>query len=188
MYIKQRGVALIEVLVTSVIIAIGLSGTAALLLKSVQSTNDSAQRSIGLWVVQDYMGRIRANPEGAHEFGYEIADTATDCSILPSQICADIYKDGSKVNATACNAIQMATFDTWISVCGIASNVIDNASEMLKDPKLGAKCVYEQDRDADGNPECLKYEVIMKWRAQVELSNGSTMTRDMEYGQVVEIN
>jgi len=188
MSLNQKGVALIEVLVTSVIIAIGLSGTAALLLKSVQSTNDSAQRSIGLWVVQDYMGRIRANRIGAHNFGYVITDDATDCSALPNPICSDIYKDGSKVSATSCTSNQMAEFDNWVTVCGIASDVIDNSSELVKDPKLSATCIYEQDRNADGEPDCLKYEVIFKWKAQVKQSNGGLLTQQMEYGQVVEIN
>lgn len=185
---KQKGVALIEVLITSVIIAIGLSGTAALILKSVQSTNDSAQRSVGLWVVQDYMGRIRANREGAHAFGYVIDDDPRDCDKLPAKICADIYRDGSKVAATSCLPREMAAFDNWITVCGIASDVTDNASEMVKDPRLKATCIYEQDRNADGTPDCLKYEVEFKWKAQVKQSDGSMMSRDMSYDQVVEIN
>lgn len=184
----QKGVALIEVLVTAVIIAIGLSGTAALIMKSVQSTNDSAQRSIGLWVVQDYMGRIRANREGAHNGGYVIDDDPQDCSTLPNPICADIYKDGNKVKASSCGPDQMADFDNWISVCGIASDAIDNASEMVKEPRLQATCIYEQDRDADGDVDCLKYEIVFKWKAQVKQSDGSSMTQDMQYGQVVEIN
>ena len=184
----QKGVALIEVLVTAVIIAIGLSGTAALIMKSVQSTNDSAQRSIGLWVVQDYMGRIRANREGAHNGGYVINDDPRDCGKLPTPICADIYKEGNKVNASSCEPDQMAEFDNWISVCGIASDAIDNASEMVKDPRLQATCIYEQNRSGEGEPECLKYEIVFKWKAQIKKSDGSSMTQDMQYGQVVEIN
>lgn len=184
----QKGVALIEVLVTSVIIAIGLTGTAALMLKSIQSTNDTAQRSIGLWVVQDYMGRIRSNREGAHDFGYVIGEDATDCDTLPGAICSDIFKEGSKVSATQCTATQMAVFDNWITVCGINSDAIDNASEKVRDPKLSATCIYEQDRDADGDSDCLKYEVTFKWKSQVKQSNGTLMTQEMEYGQVVEIN
>ena len=186
----QNGVALIEVLVTSVIIAIGLTGTAALMLKSIQSTNDTAQRSIGLWVVQDYMGRIRANREGAHDFGYVIGEDATDCETLPSNICSDIFKEGNKINASQCTPKQMALFDNWITVCGINSDAIDNASEMVKDPKLLATCISDTtpDRNNDGDPGCLKYEITFKWKSQVKQSDGNVMTQEMEYGQIVEIN
>lgn len=62
---KQTGFAMIEIMVTVVIIAIAISGMGLLLLRAVQGTQDSAQLSQGMWIVQDYVGRIRANPDGA---------------------------------------------------------------------------------------------------------------------------
>lgn len=185
---NSRGIALIEVLVTSVIIAIGLSGTAALLMKSVQSTNDSAQRSVGLWIIQDYIGRIRANREGALSGGYVLGNTNQNCESLPGKICADSLLGGQKRQAQFCSAGEMATFDNWITVCGIDNDVIDSASEAVKDPQLVSTCIHREPRGKNPQGDCIKYNVTLTWQAQVEQSQAGKMTQQMSYSQVVELN
>lgn len=58
---NQRGVSLIEVLVTLVILSIGLLGIAGMQVMSVKNTNVAAQRSIATQQAYDIAERIRAN-------------------------------------------------------------------------------------------------------------------------------
>ena len=64
MYKKQSGITLIEVLVTLLITTVGLLGVAALQLSALKTTSDSAQRSQVVWLMQDLIERMRANPDG----------------------------------------------------------------------------------------------------------------------------
>lgn len=58
---QQQGFSMIEVLVTMVILAIGLLGTAGLQIASVRNTQVAAQRSIATQQAYDIAERIRAN-------------------------------------------------------------------------------------------------------------------------------
>lgn len=114
MFIKQSGVTLVEVLVTLLITTVGLLGLAALQLGALKATSESAQRSQAVWLMQDLVERIRANPRGkADEY---VANT--DCSNYPDPMCAAyINTSGTKFSAANCSASQMAVFDRWETQC-----------------------------------------------------------------------
>ncbi len=123
----EHGSSMIEVLITLLVFAIGMLGMATMQLNALQGTSDSAQRSQSTWILQDIAERIRANPEGS------AANYATEptCAALPANRCADYYNPatGAKVNATTCNAAEMAAFDRWEAQCSFAKisafNTID---------------------------------------------------------------
>lgn len=137
---KQHGASLIEVLVALLIFTVGLLGLAAMQLNSLQSTADSGQRSQSVWLMQDFIERMRSNPDGtAAQYA-----AAQDCSALPVRMCADHYNPSTaaKVNASQCNAAQMAAFDAWEAQCsyaGIAAfNTIDarfNSRDFITPPE-----------------------------------------------------
>lgn len=114
MYKKQSGVTLIEVLVTLLITTIGLLGLAALQLGALKATSESAQRSQAVWLIQDLVERIRANPRGT------TADylNAGNCDSYPAKMCASyISATDGKVEAANCSPAQMAVFDRWETQC-----------------------------------------------------------------------
>lgn len=123
----ETGSSLIEVLITLLIFAVGMLGMAALQLNALQGSSDSAQRSQSTWILQDIAERIRANPAGT-AVNYAAAPA---CAALPAQRCADFYNPATaaKVNATDCNAAQMAAFDRWEAQCSYSAiggfNTID---------------------------------------------------------------
>ncbi|MFV3368614.1 type IV pilus modification protein PilV [Pseudomonas sp. NY15435] len=116
----QRGITLIEVLVTLLVFTVGLLGVAALQLNALKGIADSNQRSQATWVMQELAERMRANSVGG-ESGYT---TAPNCSTLPTNWCADHYNpvSGAKVNATTCTSDQMAAFDRWEAQCSYAAS------------------------------------------------------------------
>lgn len=60
----QRGMSLVEVLVTLVLISVGLLGVAALQVTSLKSNQESYARSQASALASDIMERIRANQLG----------------------------------------------------------------------------------------------------------------------------
>lgn len=70
---RQRGVTLVEILVTVVIISVGLLGVAALHTLSLKHGQDAHVRSQATAMATDIIDRMRANPENARNDRYNIA-------------------------------------------------------------------------------------------------------------------
>lgn len=79
---RQAGIALIEVLVAVVILAIGLLGVAAMQSVSSQMTNGAEQRTQAVLLTTDMMERIRANRPNRLDYNGVDVDSAVDnCNI-----------------------------------------------------------------------------------------------------------
>lgn len=173
----QRGIAMIEVLITAVILAIGLLGMGALQLTAIQATNDSSQQSQAVWAVQDFAGRILSNLEGAQASQYIVPDATISCATPPANWCED---DGDASTATpSCNAAQLATFDKWNMVCSQADTTTYNKTnpiDFLVDPTLTSAC-----NAVDGTTgNCLNYTVTLSWTAQDENSQVNSFSTTVE--------
>ncbi len=190
---QQSGFALIEVLVTSIIVAIGVSGLGILLLRVIQSTQDSAQQSQAMWMVQDYVGRIKSNAQGARLGNYALNETPHNfCDTPPALICAEYYKDGAEVPATECTATQMATFDQYLTICGISPDIFDDASDFIINPTLQAICSLQIPRSSTGTPaqDCIQYNVTLTWDTRIAKATANTDERIQKnsFSTVVELN
>ena len=64
----QRGLTLVEILVTVVVMSVGLLGIAALHLASLKNSVDSNTRSKAIWLVHDIQDRMRANRANANSY------------------------------------------------------------------------------------------------------------------------
>ena len=87
---NQRGDTMIEVLVTIIIIAVGVLGTAALQVTTLKNLSSSHSASVAAIVAQDFAERMRANPVAALAGNYDHSvapTTTTDCVGSP---CADV--------------------------------------------------------------------------------------------------
>ncbi len=73
----QRGMTLVEVLVTMVIISVGLLGVAALQLTSLKSNQESYVRSQAAMLAADILDRMRANQTGFAAGHYDMANDAS---------------------------------------------------------------------------------------------------------------
>ncbi|KRW62834.1 pilus assembly protein PilV [Pseudomonas sp. TTU2014-080ASC] len=140
---REQGASLIEVMVALLIFTVGLLGLAAMQLTSLQSVADSGQRSQSVWLLQDFVERMRANPAGTPA---QYA-AAANCAALPNPMCADYFNPNTntKVNGSQCSATQMAAFDVWEARCsytGVANfNPNDarfNSRDYITVPAQGA--------------------------------------------------
>ncbi|HEU5284712.1 MAG TPA: type IV pilus modification protein PilV [Burkholderiales bacterium] len=73
----QRGFAILEVLVTLVIVLLGLLGAAGVLVRSHQSSMEAYQRMQALILVEDMVDRISANRPVADCYALTAAGTGT---------------------------------------------------------------------------------------------------------------
>lgn len=116
----QRGVGLIEVLITVLVLAIGLLGLAALQQLSLSNNQSAMERSMG--VVQSYsiIESIRADPDSAKSGRFNIAiDAAPSGSTFPAQALA-VWRDELSQNLGAdatgsvnCSATKCTVVIQW---------------------------------------------------------------------------
>ena len=105
MAVKQKGFSLIEVLVTLIVMAIGISGLIVVQLHAMKNVNNSQSRTVATLFAYDMAERMRANPAGAavstSTAGYNDID-GTESEPNP-QNCSEV----------ACSAVELAAVDAW---------------------------------------------------------------------------
>ena len=115
---RERGMLLIEVLVTIFISAIALLGTIALTVKSSHNQMESYQRVQALTLVQDMVSRINANRQVAACYSSGSAGVVTTATTLPA--CTTTVVAGS---TTQQQATANADLAAWQSELQGASEV-----------------------------------------------------------------
>jgi len=134
---RARGVSLIEVLVSLVVVSVGVLSAVSLQLLSKRSNFDAAQRLEATHMAYSLIERMRANSSrealqayvanaGAELGGGNLGDK-------PAPSCSDdadaCYPDGSPC---PCDAEQTALFDLWIW-----ERLLDGASEQFGSQDAG---------------------------------------------------
>jgi len=74
---KQCGLTLVEILVTTVVLSVGLLGIAALQLTSLKNSVDSNSRSKAIWLVHNIEDRMRANSAQSSSYVITMGAIAT---------------------------------------------------------------------------------------------------------------
>ncbi len=117
---KSKGVSMIEVLVTIVVLSIGLLGMAALQMTGLRSVNSASYRTQATLLISDIAERVRSNPTAVDNNIFRNADSAAniDCTTFPATYCGEYYDD-EVVNAASCNSTQLANYDLNVWFCGI---------------------------------------------------------------------
>lgn len=126
----QRGVGMIEVLVTLIILLVGLLGLAGLMIQSQRAEMESYQRVQALVLLQDMVGRINANravatcyavttdaTNGAPFLGNDTTITTPACTagsaeqnaraITDMQDWSFLLQGGAELSSDAVDAVQI---------------------------------------------------------------------------------
>lgn len=137
---SQKGIGLIEVLVTVFITTIGLLGLSSLQMQSIRSVSDSGNRTHAIWVANDLINRIRANEIALASY---ITANELRCTNQPSsiKICSAYFNGTDQQQAdTSCTNTDLALFDQWETLCGISSisgvDGLSNSSSFINTPGL----------------------------------------------------
>ena len=97
---RSRGFTMIEMLVTTIIVSIGLLGVAGLQVKSLQYNQSAYFRSQATFIAYDMIDRMRMNADGVSAGQYDAVTTTT----LPTEpTCV--------VDTTGCSSTDIASLD-----------------------------------------------------------------------------
>jgi len=112
---KQRGLNLIEVLVTLTITSIGLMGLVSLQMQSINATQNSGSFSHAIWIHNDLASRIRANFDAADSY----VTNGVDCANPPARVCSSYFTGSQMIRAQQCDGAEMAAWDLYETACGL---------------------------------------------------------------------
>jgi len=94
---RQRGVTLIELLITMVIVSIGVLGLAGVQILSLKQAREAGQKMVALQAANDLLDRIRVNRNA--DYSWPAGSAAANCA------------------SVACTPAEMAVFDLWLWNC-----------------------------------------------------------------------
>lgn len=153
---RQRGVSLIEVLVSLVILSLGVLSVVGLQLVSKRNNADAGQRTIAAQLAYDIIERMRANCRPVTLNAYLVGGALVGPENLganpPSTICS----------AANCTPAELAAFDLWEW-----QRALDGAAEQIAGTSAGglvqpAACIDGPAGGGDG-----QYSVTIVWRGKV---------------------
>jgi type IV pilus assembly protein PilV len=100
---QQNGFSMIELLIALLILAVGLFGTASLMMTSMQSNQSAAVRSQASWLAYDIIERMRLNGTVA---------TQTDNYVITAAAGAPA-DPGCKANGCSANNVAVLDLFEW---------------------------------------------------------------------------
>ncbi|MCU7924049.1 MAG: type IV pilus modification protein PilV [Candidatus Thiodiazotropha sp. (ex Dulcina madagascariensis)] len=152
-----RGMTLVEVLVSAVIIGIGLMGVAALQMTALQGSTNAQSRSRTADLVSSLADRMRANQSDVNS--YISAVPAGNCAAtVPAAICAMQPNAADLTGVSQCTPGQMAAYDLWEIRC--------NAETDLSGGQVAVSCVDSDITDADPCSSMSSFRISISWQVQ----------------------
>lgn len=129
--VQQRGVTLIEALISILVFTVGALGLAALQLTALSASGDSQQRSVAIWKAQELADRIRSNPNLLPDYitqigrtnrafiGVDNPATAIDCETTTGFIepTGAFCSDNADNVAADCTDEEKVDYDVWEIFC-----------------------------------------------------------------------
>ncbi|MGQ0473725.1 type IV pilus modification protein PilV [Acinetobacter variabilis] len=134
---SQRGVGLMEVLVSLVILAIAVLGFAALQFRAIDAIQEANDRTAAMTLARDLAEKIRVNRTQLSKYKSEI--NASEETTAKSCVRADSDKPADPITSM-CTRTELATFDAS-QILGMAKQ--KNMTIIISDCQGGDRqCVY----------------------------------------------
>lgn len=164
---RQRGLTLIEVLVTMTILSVGLLGVAGLQGMTKRSTHQAYQRTLATQLVDGIIERVRANPSAAASYHTGTSaplGNASRGNTRPSPDCS---------SGNACTDAQLATHDLWSweqAIDGAAVTKVINGSSTRTGGLMSSRGCIVFTADA-GKTNTGTMSVILSWDSLTDISD-----------------
>ncbi len=127
---REKGMTLIEVLVSILILAIGLLGAAALQLNALKYTDSSTLNSQASFIAYDMMDRIRANPDA--DYRLTSLASAPSAGNLNSSQTQDLFEFATNIRkfagATGDGSITVNNRQVTVSIIWSDSRAVSAAN------------------------------------------------------------
>lgn len=167
---SDRGISLIEVLVSLVILSLGVLAVVALQLVSKRNNADAGQRTIAAQLAYDMIERMRANSTqatlAAFVTGANPPVGRNSLSTEPTPVCS---------SANQCTPAQTVPHDLWEW-----EQALDGASETIDAGNTGGLmlptgCIVRTTDDGGGDGI---YTVTITWRGSVAIPDANAGTAE----------
>lgn len=147
---RQKGVGLIEILVTLLILGVGFLGMAALQAKSLRLGHSAAIRTHASILSYDIIDRMRANKGAAIAGGYNATLTDVGSVVTTCEV-------------SDCDAVQMAAYDKAQWLNQLSTQLPQGKGTVLMNSSAGANLVsvmVQWDESRGEEQQTLRSETI----------------------------
>lgn len=125
---QHRGMTLLEVLVSVVLLSVGMLGIGSMLLLSSKTNNSSYAKHEATHCIYDMFDRIRANPQVVAGGSYNASNISTNGgpgTVTPPAV---------DCTTNTCNPSQMAAYDTWYWLTRVVSQLPSGSGSVTTAP------------------------------------------------------
>ena len=155
---NQKGVSLIEVLVTLVLISVALLGSASLQVVSKRANSQALQRSAAAHFANDYLSKMRSNRPALATYVPVENLGAASLGATPAKACVGVDAN--------CTSADLAVFDQWQW-----EQELDGATEMVAAAKSGGLLEPTACITGPAGGIAGVYEIAIAWRGSTEHVN-----------------
>lgn len=186
---SERGVGMIEVLVTLFILSIGLLGVASLQFISAFANSDALSRSQAVMVAQQFSERLRANAYMAPTGNGMVVDNAyfdsnlynfsnLSCAVTGLTthqcFCQSIPAAIPNCQTANCSAAQFAAYDAYESSCAaVASN---------PGTELSLNCTDKNATDTLSCSPGSRHHILLRWPVENWQGNNRVLNTECNVG------
>lgn len=167
----QYGATLLEVLIASIIVALGLLSIAVLQVKSLQASTNSEYRGKAVDIASSLSDRMQANLAADSATGNDYISTAplAACPAAPAQVCAMKPGASSASGVSSCSPSEMAAFDLYEARCSSTG-----VKQLLPGGSLTVSCVDRVAGNADTCDPGSEMRITVTWDTRTKtLDTGS---------------
>lgn len=169
----NKGLTLIEVLVTITITSIGLMGLVSLQLQAIRATTDSGNRSQAVWVFNDIVDRIHANERASSSYvtspNFIVLGGQSKppiCENVAAPVCSNYRKGtGVAVRSANCSGPQQASWDLYEVACGTPKDSNFQGSSISYLPQAQITITCADDPCLNGTSPL---NITLQWRAKAD--------------------
>ena len=171
----QSGFSLIESMVATLVISIGLLGVASLQMIAMKGSHHAFQQGQASDLMNALLERMRSNSNGVYADHYNISNSSSyNCSLPLAKNCED--------GVTVCTAQELAKSDLHYTICGHNTTYSGSVRGALTNGSVSISCLGGAGSCADG------INVKMNWNERLlgqEGSGGKMLAREISLDTVI---
>lgn len=166
----QRGVSLIEVLVSIVIFSVGVLGVALMQIKGMQFTKQSGSRTVAIQQARSLADAMRANPNGVYGVQAESAIGPLNGNVSGSYY---LYDGSTAPDPSSCASSNIACVQAMTDL----QNWLASLEANMVSPTSGAVRAKVQQNASTG-----ALTIAVSWNGLVpDLNSGTTSTESYQF-------
>lgn len=168
---SQKGFNLIESMVATLVISVGLLGVVGMQMLAMKGTGNAFHQGQASTFVKSLFEKMRSNPQGVID-GHYIANSND-----PAQFSCGPLAMNCEDGSTECNAKELAQSDLYFSVCGYGDNKSGSIRKVLLNGSFEITCTTGSCED--------QISFTLKWDEHALGDDGDLVPRQISLDTVI---